>query len=125
MYAVPPGAAAAFWAGLRRHMAAAGLSDLPDDPIVPDDLRAHWRDPDLLLSQTCGYPFASDLAGQVQLVATPCYDAPGCHGPTYTSFVRPWRRPAGSSAPCGGPARTFARWRRSAAAPPTWRRWTA
>ncbi len=87
MYAVPSEAAATFWAGLRRHMVAAGLSDLPDRPAVPDDLRAHWRDPNLLLSQTCGYPLVTELAGQVRLVATPCYDAPGCDGPTYTSFV--------------------------------------
>lgn len=87
MYPVPPEAAAAFWTGLRRHMMAAGLSDLPDDPVVQDDLRAHWRDPDLLLTQTCGYPFATELAGRVQLVATPCYEAAGCDGPGYTSFV--------------------------------------
>ena len=31
-----------------------------------------WLRPDLLLAQTCGFPFATELRGHVQLVATPC-----------------------------------------------------
>ncbi|MCY4335403.1 MAG: PhnD/SsuA/transferrin family substrate-binding protein [Litoreibacter sp.] len=32
---------------------------------------AHWRDPDLLISQTCGMPYRLHLHGQVHLVGTP------------------------------------------------------
>jgi ABC-type phosphate/phosphonate transport system substrate-binding protein len=48
---------------------------------------AVWRDPTLLLSQTCGYPFATRLRGMVKLVGTPTYDALGCDGPFYSSIV--------------------------------------
>ena len=33
--------------------------------------------PALVLSQTCGYPFATRLRGMVRLVGTPIYDVPG------------------------------------------------
>jgi ABC-type phosphate/phosphonate transport system substrate-binding protein len=46
-----------------------------------------WTDPDLLLAQTCGYPLVTALAGKVRVVATPCYDAPGCEGPLNRSAI--------------------------------------
>ena len=87
MYEVPPDAMAVFWAGLRDHMRAAGLIDVPEALCHPTDLRAHWRRPDLLLSQTCGFPLVTSLAGQVRYVATPRYRALGCEGAFYSSAV--------------------------------------
>jgi ABC-type phosphate/phosphonate transport system substrate-binding protein len=52
-----------------------------------DDLHALWRRPDLLLSQTCGYPLVTALHQQVQLIATPQFDAPGCNGADYSSAL--------------------------------------
>lgn len=46
-----------------------------------------WRNPDLLVAQTCGYPLVSQLLGRVRLVATPCYGADGCDGPFYSSHI--------------------------------------
>ncbi len=51
------------------------------------DFQAPWRSPDLLFSQTCGFPFTHEFAGQLNYVATPCYDADGCDGPRYCSLV--------------------------------------
>jgi len=62
--------------------------------LDPDDFRdcrqpaglvAGWTDPDLLLTQTCGYPFTHALSGKVRLIGAPHYDAPGCQGPAYCS----------------------------------------
>ena len=54
---------------------------------------AVWRDPALVLSQTCGYPFATRLRGMVRLVGTPIYDALGCDGPyLFQHHRRPHRR---------------------------------
>ncbi len=50
-------------------------------------LRSIWRDPRLLLGQTCGLPYVHELRTSVQLVATPCYGVPGCDGPYYRSLV--------------------------------------
>lgn len=46
-----------------------------------------WTEPALLLSQTCGYPYATRLRGRVRLVATPAYRAPGCEGARYRSLL--------------------------------------
>jgi ABC-type phosphate/phosphonate transport system substrate-binding protein len=46
-----------------------------------------WHEPGLLLSQTCGYPYVKGLRGKVALVGAPVYDAPGCTGATYRSFL--------------------------------------
>ena len=53
----------------------------------PADLPAFWRRRDLLLSQTCGYPYMTQLRGEVTLVATPCYDFAGCSGSDYSSVI--------------------------------------
>ena len=52
---------------------AGGPADvtLPDEPFA--DLHALWRRDDLLLSQTCGYPYRMlGLRDVVRLIATPC-----------------------------------------------------
>lgn len=55
----------------------------PDGELMP-----HWRREDLLLSQTCGFPYRMlGLAGDVHLIATPLFDAPGCEGPRYRSVL--------------------------------------
>jgi ABC-type phosphate/phosphonate transport system substrate-binding protein len=56
---------------------------LADDVALPD----FWRRPDMLLSQTCGYPYLHLLRGQVSLIATPAYDFAGCEGSNYASAI--------------------------------------
>ncbi|NTY35024.1 phosphate/phosphite/phosphonate ABC transporter substrate-binding protein [Burkholderia diffusa] len=59
---------------------------LPDEPF--DDLHALWRRDDLLLSQTCGYPYRMlGLRETVHLIATPVFDAEGCDGARYRSVL--------------------------------------
>jgi ABC-type phosphate/phosphonate transport system substrate-binding protein len=90
MYLDPPplrDATTALWAHVRDSLRAAGLAGVPEaaDEALP--LEDAWLHPGLLLAQTCGYPFATRLRGQVRLVATPCYDRPGCSGPISGSFL--------------------------------------
>ena len=85
-----------WWAGLARALRAEGIADVPADLTRPVDPAAAWTSPDLLLAQTCGYPLVHALAGRVTYVATPCYRAPGCDGPCYSSAIvvradSPWR----------------------------------
>ncbi len=44
-----------------------------------------WGSPDLVLSQTCGYPYRARLRDRVQLVATPDNRLPGCPPGHYNS----------------------------------------
>ncbi|WP_118181648.1 phosphate/phosphite/phosphonate ABC transporter substrate-binding protein [Paraburkholderia phosphatilytica] len=53
-----------------------------------DDLPTLWRAPNLLLSQTCGYPLTHDLNdADVQVVATPRFDVEGYEGARYSSAI--------------------------------------
>lgn len=100
MYHAGPAAVQDFWQALcglvRSHLAQApdaaarAVADaLNPAPALlwPQDLAAHWRDPALLLSQTCGYPLSSQLQGQVQLLGTFAYLAPGAEGTDCRSLL--------------------------------------
>lgn len=84
MYEIPAPARDRFLAALVDALRAHGFSP---EIVEPDDLQAHWRSPDLLLSQTCGYPLVTALRERVRLVGVPLYDAPGCEGPSYRSAL--------------------------------------
>ena len=43
-------------AGLGRALAEEGFDEAPETPTRGVSVEALWRSPDLLLSQTCGYP---------------------------------------------------------------------
>ncbi|NPD66231.1 PhnD/SsuA/transferrin family substrate-binding protein [Lichenicola cladoniae] len=75
----------ALWQAIAGVIGRAGIA-APAVLGQPDDLAAHWRDPAVLLSQTCGYPLLS-LPDHVRVVATPVYEAPGCEGPRYRSAI--------------------------------------
>ncbi|WP_299816245.1 PhnD/SsuA/transferrin family substrate-binding protein [uncultured Roseibium sp.] len=51
------------------------------------DLGEAWARPDVLLTQTCGYPLTHALSGKVRLLGAPHYAAPGCDGPRYCSQI--------------------------------------
>lgn len=84
MYNVSP-AFAADWHALLTNVLQAAESSA--DIVEPADLHAFWRQPDLLLSQTCGYPLVLGLHEHVKLIATPHFDAPGCDGADYSSVL--------------------------------------
>ncbi len=74
-----------WWSGLARHMRDAGLSGVPDHLDRTGVESTLWDAPDLMLSQTCGYPLTHDWADHLSVVAAPCYDVPGCDGQNYSS----------------------------------------
>jgi ABC-type phosphate/phosphonate transport system substrate-binding protein len=78
---------AAFWAALSTLMREAGMNDVPEAlsferPPVPDEIG-----PEVLFSQTCGYPLQTIYRGQYRLLARPVYDAAGCVGSTHSAFI--------------------------------------
>lgn len=73
----------ALWVALSRALRNVGLN--APDALARDiaDPFSHWRDPALVLSQTCGLPFAAELTGEVALLGAPVYaipdTPPGCY----------------------------------------------
>ena len=77
----------AWWSALARAFRAEGMEDVPDRLLHDAQVTDLWGAPDLLLSQTCGYPLTHAWSGKLQVVATPHYTADGCHGADYCSFI--------------------------------------
>lgn len=82
MYLAHPAGSAAFWHYLAHCLRQAGMPNLPLTLDIPTnaDLTAHWLRPDLLFSQTCGYPIVDELENRVQVIGALRYTAPGCDG---------------------------------------------
>lgn len=89
MYDLPAIATAndALWTVIADHLRAAGITAVPDRLDRSRPLAEIWRDPGLLLGQTCGFPLTHGLADRLTLIGTPVYAAPGCDGPTYRSAL--------------------------------------
>jgi ABC-type phosphate/phosphonate transport system substrate-binding protein len=77
----------ALWAALRARLLAQGVDCLPRALTREPDLDAIWNAPNLLVAQTCGYPFMTRLRHRVRLVATPRYLARGCDGPFHRAAI--------------------------------------
>ncbi|MEM9145761.1 MAG: PhnD/SsuA/transferrin family substrate-binding protein [Pseudomonadota bacterium] len=76
----------ALWALIGRHLRAEGVV-APDRLTREGTLETIWRAPDLVLSQTCGLPYALHLGDRVALVGTPAYALEGCAPGEYRSAV--------------------------------------
>ncbi|QPC88079.1 PhnD/SsuA/transferrin family substrate-binding protein [Mesorhizobium sp. NBSH29] len=92
------------WARLRDALRDVGV-DAPD-ALTRDvaDLQALWRNPQLLLSQTCWGPMELGLADHVQLVGQPSYDGiEGGQGIFYSSALVMRRGEGALQTPTGQP----------------------
>jgi hypothetical protein len=86
----------ALWLGICERLREAGMT-APDRLDRARPAEHVWRDPGLVLSQTCGLPFSTLLRGAVRFVATPVYAVAGCEGPLYSSvIVAPLEAPGNS-----------------------------
>ncbi|MEH0884833.1 PhnD/SsuA/transferrin family substrate-binding protein [Enterobacter sp. UNJFSC 003] len=87
MYAVNRNDTDALWRAVQHLLVARGV---PAGELIPGGaeaaLLAHWQQPDLILSQTCGYPLVTQLPN-VQVVGCFHYTSPGCEGIHYRSFL--------------------------------------
>ena len=86
---------ARFWGALRALLVEAGVGEVPER-LTFDRLPVPERiGPEVLFSQTCGYPLETIFSGQAIRLGTPCYAVPGCDGPTHCGL---FIVPAGSTA---------------------------
>jgi ABC-type phosphate/phosphonate transport system substrate-binding protein len=75
------------WAAIAARLRTRISCFVPDTLTRGTALLPAWRDPRLLLGQTCGYPLVTELHQTVRLVLTPIYTAPGCDGAWHRSAV--------------------------------------
>ena len=74
-----------FWAGIRDGLRAMGIAAPDALTRGAEELLSQWCDPDLVFSQTCGFPYRSRLHGRVVLVGTPDFGVDGCAPGYYRS----------------------------------------
>ncbi len=74
------------WRAIRRQLQERGI-EAAEALNRGSDPEALWTNPDLLLSQTCGYPYANRLTGKVALVGTPAHAVTGAVPGSYFSVL--------------------------------------
>lgn len=85
MYGIDRPAVERFWAGLGAAIRRRGL-DAPEQLTWPETgLEAHWRAPNLLISQACGYPLVEGISRDVRVVGAFQFAVEGCRGTDYAS----------------------------------------
>lgn len=73
------------WHGIRDRLHAAGIDAPRDLSRGILDLWTDWTSPDLVFSQTCGFPYRARLHGKVSLIGTPDFGVDGCPPGFYRS----------------------------------------
>ncbi|MEM9200755.1 MAG: PhnD/SsuA/transferrin family substrate-binding protein [Actinomycetota bacterium] len=75
-----------FWIAVRSSLVELGI-DAPVERRRPAESVAHWRDPGLLLSQTCGLPLQRHLRDDVAVIGTFDHHLPDTEPGDYHSVV--------------------------------------
>lgn len=75
------------WDSLANELRRAGLPRVPAQLNRDLAYERQWRSGNFLFGQACGYDVRVAYADQLQVVATPCYDVPGCDGANYCSYI--------------------------------------
>jgi ABC-type phosphate/phosphonate transport system substrate-binding protein len=75
-----------FWEALRGLLFEAGLDDAPEILTFERRPVPERLEPNMLFSQTCGYPLETVFKGQAIRLGAPVYDVPGCNGATHCAF---------------------------------------
>lgn len=84
MYLAPARVLQAQEAWLQRVLAILGEHREQEQMVDP---MSHWLSPDLLLSQTCGYPLVTSLRGRVRLIGRPSYELAHSSGGDHCSLL--------------------------------------
>lgn len=89
MYDLPPVRAQtdALWTLLSAHLRREGVEGVPRALSREKPYEALWSKPDLLISQSCGYPLTHVYRETLRPVARFHYAVPGCRGPDYSSAI--------------------------------------
>ncbi len=76
-----------FWADLAQNLIENGIPDVPQNLTRGRSVHDLWSDPDLLISQCCGYDITHRYSGCLRPVATPLFAAEGCLAENYCSTI--------------------------------------
>ncbi|WP_372367767.1 phosphate/phosphite/phosphonate ABC transporter substrate-binding protein [Candidatus Uabimicrobium sp. HlEnr_7] len=75
-----------FWCFLADRLRDLGF-EAPNTLTRNIPYKNQWQSSRLLFSQACGYDVVKPFIKNLRVVATPCYDVPGCKEHNYASFI--------------------------------------
>ena len=73
--------------GIAHHLESEGVTNVPQRLTHDVPLQTLWSDPHLFFSQCCGYDIVNRYKERLQVLATPCFAAPGCMDGDYASTI--------------------------------------
>lgn len=76
-----------WWLGVRKALINEGVSDAPFNLSRYTEDHHSWTSSDLIVGQTCGYPFTHGYSKYLRLLAIPGYQTPGCQNFQYQSLI--------------------------------------
>ena len=77
----------ALWQVMAGHLLREGVVHTPPQLVHDEHLNDLWSDPELFISQCCGYDIVHRYQHRLQVLATPCFDVPGCCDNNYASII--------------------------------------
>jgi len=89
MYNIPEisKASSSLWSGIAKYLRLEGIKKVPDKLVFDQTLHTLWNDPDLLLSQCCGYDVVRRFESTLTPLAVPYFDVDECKDGEYSSLV--------------------------------------
>src|SRR5438067_8024953 len=75
------------WSRLAENLRGQGFLRVPSNLDRVTSYRKQWASEKLIFSQACGYDVVLPYADHLRALATPVYNALGCRGAYYSSFV--------------------------------------
>ncbi len=75
------------WSVLAQNLRHHGVNNVPDSLAHGRPVATLWNDPDLLISQCCGYDIVHSYKDILRPIATPQFAAFGCLGENYCSTI--------------------------------------
>ena len=79
------------WSVLAQNLRHQGLSNVPECLARGQPVATLWNDPDLLISQCCGYDIVHGYKNILRPIATPKFAAFGCLLPGLTTNIAYFR----------------------------------
>ena len=77
----------ALWKGIARHFRKQGLKHVPRRLVHDQPVNSLWSNNNLCMSQCCGFDIVHRYKHQLQVLATPWFNAPGCSKGNYSSAI--------------------------------------
>ena len=76
-----------WWIALREALQNEGIQSVPETLVRTGRADDTWNSSQLLISQTCGYPYTHGYSKKLRLLATPDYGVFGCNDFQYQSLI--------------------------------------